>query len=101
MKITATILLALMTIAGPAQAYHTVSAKVGPLLQQAKALIEARNYQAAAAKVKEAEAIESTSDDAWAIDQFKNLIVARASDPTPTSIIPGPMPIITPQLPQP
>jgi hypothetical protein len=96
MKRTAAVLLALLTIAGPAQAFHTVSLKVGPLLQQAQALIAARNYQAAAAKLNEAEAVKVTADDAYVIDQFKNAIVASLSDPPPTLT-----PIITPQFPQP
>jgi hypothetical protein len=100
MKRTAAALLALLTVAGPAQAM-IVSAKVGPLIKETTALIAAKNYQAAAAKVKEAEAVESTSDDAYVINQFKEVIVARATDPAPTPIIPGFMPIITPQLLQP
>ena len=80
MKITAAILLALMTIAGPAQAY-TVSKEVGPILQKVQALIAAKNYGAAAAKLNEAEAVKVTADDETVINQFRGAIVAAASDP--------------------
>lgn len=51
MKRTAAVLLALLTIAGPAHAQiqpdkpRTISKEVGPLLQQAQALLVAKNYR--------------------------------------------------------
>lgn len=82
MKITATVLLALLTVTGPVQA-HIVSKKVGPLLQQAKMLIEAKDYQGAAATLNEAEAVKANPDDEIVINQFRDAIIASASsDPT-------------------
>ena len=81
MKRTAAILLALMTIAGPAQAY-IVSKEVGPLLLKVQALIAAKNYRAAAAKLNEAEAVKVTADDAHVINQFRDAIAAASLDPT-------------------
>ena len=81
MKRTTAVLLALLTLAGPAQAY-IVSVKVGPLLQQAQALIAARNYQAAAAKLGEAEAVKVTADDEIVIDQFKQALETASSQPS-------------------
>jgi hypothetical protein len=46
MKRTAAILLALLAMAGPAQAF-TVSAAVGPLIKDAQQMIAARNYKGA------------------------------------------------------
>jgi hypothetical protein len=57
MKRTAAILLALLTMAGPARAL-TVSQKVGPLIQEAHDLALAKNYKAALAKLDEAEGRE-------------------------------------------
>ncbi len=81
MKRTTAILLALLTLAGQAQAY-TVSAQVGPLLRQAQEMIVAKNYKAALVKVNEAEAVKSTSDDAYVIAQFRNAIAGASLDPT-------------------
>ena len=64
---------AVLVMAAPAQAL-TVSAKVGPLLNEAQALIAAKNYKAAMAKLNEAEAVKSTSDDTAIINQFKSAI---------------------------
>ena len=64
----------------PAQA-ATVSAKVGPLLKEAQALISAKNYGAAKAKLNEAEAAASTSDDRAIIKQFQNLLAVNSADP--------------------
>jgi hypothetical protein len=71
---------AVLTMAGPAQA-ATVSAKVGPLLKEAQALIAAKNYKAAMAKLNEAEAVKSTADDTAIINQFKNAISISSADP--------------------
>ena len=75
MKITAAILLALMTMAGPAQAL-IVSAEVGPLLKEAKAKFDAKNYKAATAKLDQAEAVKVTADDETVINQFRQAIAA-------------------------
>src|SRR5579863_2866061 len=81
MKITAAILLALMTIAGPAQAY-TVSAKVGSLIREAMAMFEAKNYKAAMAKVDEAEVVKSIPGDTTVINSMRQAIAAASLDPT-------------------
>ena len=81
MKITAAILLALMTLAGPAQAM-IVSLKVGPLLKEAQALTAAKNYKAAMAKVNEAEAVKVTADDETVINQFRQAIAKASSQPS-------------------
>jgi hypothetical protein len=78
MKITAAILLALMTIAGPAQAY-IVSNEVGPVLQRVQALIADKNYGAAAAKLNEAEAVKVTADDETVINEFRQLIKVKSA----------------------
>ncbi len=84
MKRTAAVLLALLTIAGPAQAY-IVSKEVGPILQEAQTLIAAKNYKAALAKLNEAEAkvneredVKSYPDDETVINEFKKLIAAQS-----------------------
>ena len=82
MKITAAILLALMTIAAPAQAY-TISKEVGPLLIDAQALIAAKDYKAAQAKLNEAEtkaneAEDVNPDDETVINQFRQLIASQS-----------------------
>lgn len=81
MKRTTVILLALLAMAGPVQAL-TVSAKVGPLLKEAQALIAAKDYKAAMAKVSEAEAVKSNPDDETVINQFRGVIAAASLDPT-------------------
>ena len=81
MKRTAAILLTLLTMAGSARAF-TISAKVGPLLKEAQALIAAKNYKAAQAKLNEAEAVKSNPDDETVISQFRGVIAAASSDPT-------------------
>jgi hypothetical protein len=81
MKRTAAILLALMTIACPAQAM-TVSAKVGPLIAEAQKLIMAKNYKAAEAKLNEAEAVKSYADDETVINEFRKAIAAASSHPS-------------------
>ena len=81
MKITAAILLALMTIAGPAQAY-IVSPKVGPILREVPPLIEAKDYKAATAKLDEAEAVKVSADDETVINQFRQVIASASSHPS-------------------
>ena len=81
MKKTAAILLAVLTVAGPVQAM-TVSAKVGPLLKEAQALIADKNYKAAVAKLDEAEAARSNPDDEIVIAQMRQFIAVKSSDST-------------------
>ncbi len=78
MKRTAAILLALLTVAGPALAL-TISAKVGPLLKEAQSLIQAKNYKAASAKLDEAEAAKSYPDDETVINQFRQYLAVASS----------------------
>lgn len=79
MKRSAAILLTLM--AGSAQAM-TVSKNVGPLLQQAQAMIADHNYKAAVAKLDEAEAARATSDDEIVIAQMRKFIAIQSSAPS-------------------
>jgi hypothetical protein len=81
MNRTAAVLLALLTVAGPAQAL-TVSKEVGPLLQQAQAMIAAKNYEGAMAKVNEAEAVKSNPDDETVINQLRQFIAVKSSSPS-------------------
>ena len=73
MKAIAALLLALMTMAPPAQAY-TISPKVGPLLKEAQVMIAAKNYAGATAKLDEAEAVKAYADDESIINQFRHAI---------------------------
>jgi hypothetical protein len=93
MKLILTIALSVLVLAacknphgpeaGPAQAQaHIVSAQVGPLLIEAKALGEAGNYEAALAKVNDAEAVKSTPDDATVINQMKRYFEVKSSHPS-------------------
>src|SRR5882757_7986725 len=77
---TASAGVAVMAATAPAQA-ATVSAKVGPLLKEAQALIAAKNYAGAKAKLNEAEAAASTPDDHAIINQFKAAISISSADP--------------------
>jgi tetratricopeptide (TPR) repeat protein len=70
---------AALVLAAPAQAL-TVSAKVGPLLNEAKALYAAGKYDAALAKLKEAEAVKSTPDDTAVINSMKQAIGVKTGD---------------------
>src|ERR1700721_4117497 len=80
---TATAGAAAMVMTAPAEA-ATLSAKVGPLLKEAQALIAAKNYKAAMAKLNEAEAVKSTPDDTAIINQFKSAIsISSAAPNTP------------------
>ena len=71
---------AAMVLAPAAQA-ATVSAKVGPLLKEAQAMIAAKNFSGAKAKLNEAEAAASTPDDHAIIAQFKSAISISSADP--------------------
>ena len=73
-----------LVMTAPAEA-ATVSAKVGPLLKEAQALIAAKNYKAATAKLNEAEAkvneaedLKSNPDDETVINQFRQVIAAQS-----------------------
>lgn len=70
---------AALVMAAPAQAL-TVSAKVGPLLNEAKALMTSGKYDAAMAKLKEAESVKSTADDTAAINSMKQYIGVKTGD---------------------
>ncbi|HWY66936.1 MAG TPA: hypothetical protein VNX61_17100 [Rhizomicrobium sp.] len=72
---------AILALAVPAQAV-TVSAKVGPLVLEAKAMIAAKNYKGAMAKLNEAEAVKSTPDDTTVINQYKKVIAVSSADPS-------------------
>ena len=76
---TATVGAALV-LAPTAQA-ATVSAKVGPLLKEAQAMIAAKNFAGAKTKLNEAEAAASTPDDHAIIAQFKSAIAISSADP--------------------
>jgi tetratricopeptide (TPR) repeat protein len=71
---------AAMVLAPTAQA-ATVSAKVGPLLKEAQAMIAAKNFSGAKVKLNEAEAAASTPDDHAIIAQFKAAISISSADP--------------------
>jgi len=77
---TAAATLSPLAMAVPAQA-ATVSAKVGALLKEAQAMIAAKNYAGAKAKLNEAEAAKSSPDDQAIINQFKNVIAVSSADP--------------------
>jgi len=93
MKLILTIALSVLVLAacknphepeaGPARANRTISAQVGPLLIEAKALGEAGNYEGALAKVNDAEAVKSTPDDAYVINQMKQYFEVKSSHPSP------------------
>ena len=68
-----------LVLASPAQAI-TVSAKVGPLLNEAKALMTSGKYDAALAKLREAEAVKSTPDDTAEINMMKQYIGVKTGD---------------------
>lgn len=81
MKRIAAITLALLVMAGPAQAF-IVSKEVGPILRDVPKLIAAKNYKAAQAKLNAAEAVKSNPDDETVINQFRQAIAAASLDPT-------------------
>jgi hypothetical protein len=76
---TATAGAVTLGLATPALAL-TVSAKVGPLLNEAKALMTSGKYPAAMAKLREAESVKSTSDDTAAINSMKQYIGVKTGD---------------------
>ncbi len=76
---TATIGAALVLV--PTAQAATVSAKVGPLLKEAQAMIAAKNFAGAKARLSEAEAAASTPDDHAIIAQFKSAIAISSADP--------------------
>jgi len=78
---TATASAAVLMTASPAAAL-TVSSKVGPLVKDAQAMIAAKNYKGAMAKLNEAEAVKSTPDDTTVINQFKRVIAVSSADPS-------------------
>jgi len=77
---TATAGVTALALAPSAQA-ATVSAKVGPLLKEAQAMIASKNYAGAKSKLNEAEAVASTPDDHAIINQFKSAIAISSADP--------------------
>src|SRR5579883_1553103 len=77
---TAAATAATLALSVPAEAV-TVSAKVGPLLNEAKQLIAAKNFKCAQAKLNEAEAAASTADDRAVINQMKSAIAISSADP--------------------
>ena len=65
----------------PAQAQATVSAHVGPLLNEANAMAKAGNWKGASAKVNEAEGqANKTAADIAIINQMKNFIAVSSGD---------------------
>jgi hypothetical protein len=76
---TATAGAVTLTMTAPAQAL-TVSAKVGPLLNEAKALMTSGNYSGAMAKLREADSVKSTPDDTAAINSMKQYIGVKTGD---------------------
>jgi hypothetical protein len=76
---TATAGAVTLGLAVPAQAL-TVSAKVGPLLNEAKALMTSGNYSGAMAKLREADSVKSTPDDTAAINSMKQYIGVKTGD---------------------
>jgi hypothetical protein len=77
---TATAGVTALAMAIPAQAL-TASPKVGPLLKEAVAMINAKNYAGAKAKLAEADAAKSTPDDTALINQIRNAISISSADP--------------------
>lgn len=69
-----------LVLATPAEA-ATVSYKIAPLLNEAKAMIASKNFAGAKAKLNEAEAAASTPDDHAVINQMKNAISISSADP--------------------
>jgi hypothetical protein len=77
---TAVVAGSALVLAVPALAL-TASPKVGPLLKEAVAMISAKNYAGAKAKLNEAESLKSTPDDTALINQIKNAISISSADP--------------------
>ena len=70
-----------LVLASPAAAL-TASPKVGPLLKEAVAMISAKNYKGAQAKLNEAEAVKSNPDDETVINQMRRAIAVSSVDLT-------------------
>jgi hypothetical protein len=68
-----------LSLAAPAQAL-TVSHNVGPLLQEASAMFKAGNYSGALAKLRQADAVKSTPDDAAVINSMRQAIGVKTGD---------------------
>ena len=81
MKRTVAVLLALLSMAGPVQAL-TVSMEVGPLVKEAQTLAQAGDYKGATAKLDEADAVKVTPDDATVINQLRQFIAVKSSQPS-------------------
>lgn len=62
----------------------TVSKEVGPLLNEAKALGDAGNYQGALAKLKEADAVKSRPDDTTVINAMKQYMEFKTASSHPS-----------------
>ncbi len=85
MKRIATVLLALLTMAGPAQAQVTISPHVGKLLQEAQNMTKQGNWKGAAAKVNEADGqANKTAADTQVINQMRNYIKVASVPVDPT-----------------
>jgi phage gp29-like protein len=68
---------------GPGQCHPcTVSKEVGPLLNQAKDMINAKNYEGATAKLNEAEAVKFNPDDETVINAMRKAIAIASSQPS-------------------
>jgi len=83
MKTTAAVLLAVLVMAGSAQAL-TVSPGVGPLLMQAQKLLMAKDFKGARAKLDEAEAVKVSTDDEIVINQIRRATEACENGICPT-----------------
>jgi tetratricopeptide (TPR) repeat protein len=64
----------------PAQAAGGVHAKVGNALKEAQSLAAGGNYKAAMAKVNEASAAATTSDETAVVNQMKQYIAVKSGD---------------------
>jgi hypothetical protein len=62
----------------------TVSKEVGPLLNEAKAMSDAGNYQDALAKLNEAEAVKTYPDDTTVINAMRQYIEVKTASPRPS-----------------
>lgn len=72
---------AFLIMAGPVQAL-TVSTKVGPLIQEALTLAQAKDYNGASAKLDEAETVKAYPDDETVIQQIRQYIAVASSHPS-------------------
>jgi hypothetical protein len=59
-----------------------VSPRVGPLLNEAKQMINDKNFEGATAKLNEAEAVKSSADDEKVISQMRRAVqIVQAGQP--------------------